>query len=66
MNNNRRRALLIGGAMDLLIGAAFLVVGFGFIPFDIGIPLWIMTLIGAMLFIAGIGMIVFNLSRWDE
>ena len=52
--------------MDLLIGAAFLTVGFGFVPVDIGVPLWMMTLIGAILFIAGIGMVVFNLSRWDE
>ncbi len=65
-NQNRRLALLLSGVMDTLIGVAFLLVGLGFISLNIGVPPWLMILIGAIMFIAGIGVAVYNFSRWSE
>lgn len=65
-NKNRRLAFLLSGAMDALIGAAFLLAGLGFLPMKIGVPPFIMILIGGTMFIAGIGVAIYNLSRWDE
>ncbi len=63
---NRRLALLLSGAMDMLIGAAILLLGLGFLPVDVNAPPWTMVLIGAILFIAGTGVATYNISRWSE
>jgi hypothetical protein len=65
-NKNRRLAFLLSGVTDALIGAAFLLVGFGFLPVKIGVSPCVMILIGGAMFIAGVGVAVYSLSRWDE
>jgi hypothetical protein len=65
-NRNRRLAFLLGGATDALIGAALLLAGLDLLPVKIGVPPFVMILIGGIMFIAGVGVAIYNLSRWDE
>ncbi len=65
----RRLIYILSGATDALIGAAILIVGFGFLPVDIatpGVPSWLIVLIGAIMFVAGVWVAVYNFSRLEE
>ncbi|HEY5729104.1 MAG TPA: hypothetical protein VIS72_03580 [Anaerolineales bacterium] len=73
MNKNpyktRRLALIFSGVMDTLLGAAILLVGFGFFPIDVadyGLPFWVVMLVGGVLFTTGVWMVIHNYSRLDE
>jgi hypothetical protein len=65
----RRLALILSGLVDVLIGAAILLVGLGILPLDItslGLPNWLVILIGAVMAVAGASMSIYNFSRLEE
>ncbi len=60
---------MISGAMDALIGAVLLLIGFGWLPVDVtdyGFANWHVGLIGAVMFILGTITFAYNFSRIDE
>jgi len=66
---NRRFILIFSGATDVLLGTAIVLVGLGFFPIDIadyGFPLWVILLVGGLIFISGVWMVAYNYSRLDE
>ena len=65
----RRYILIMSGATDVLLGAAMLLVGLGFFPINIadyGFPLWVVLLVGGLIFATGVWMVIYNYSRLDE
>ena len=68
-NRTRRIAFMISGAIDALIGAILLLVGFGLLPIDVtnyGFANWHVNLLGAVMFILGAGTFAYNFSRLEE
>lgn len=68
-NRTRRIAFMISGAIDALIGAVLLLMGFGLLPIDVtdyGFANWHVSLLGAIMFILGAGTFAYNLSRLEE
>lgn len=68
-NKTKRMALMLSGGIDALLGAFFLLVGFGLLPLDVtqyGFENWHVILLGAIFFIMGIGVFAYNLSRLEE
>lgn len=68
-NRTRRIAFMISGAIDALIGAVLLLIGFGLLPIDVtnyGLANWHVILLGAVMFILGAGTFAYNLSRLEE
>jgi len=56
----------MSGAIDALLGAAILLIGFGFFPIDIadyGLPIWAVVLVGGVMFPVGVWVAVYNYSR---
>jgi len=69
VRRRRRLALIIGGTMDMLMGAATVLLGLGLLPLspsDFGLPDWLVLLFGAVLAFAGVAVLFYNLSRLDE
>ena len=65
----RRLVFMLSGAIDALIGAGVLLLGFGFLPVEIALdslPSWLLILIGAIMFVAGVWVAVYNFSRLEE
>ncbi|HLF74845.1 MAG TPA: hypothetical protein VI524_10895 [Anaerolineales bacterium] len=65
----RRIAFILSGVIDALIGAAILLIGFGFLPVDIaayGLPRWLVILVGGFMFIMGAWVAAYNYSGLDE
>lgn len=59
----------MSGATDALLGAAIVLTGLGFFPFDIasyGLPLWVVMLVGSLIFTSGVWVAVYNYSRLEE
>jgi len=68
-NKIKRIAFMISGGMDTLLGAFFLLIGFGLLPIDVaqyGFENWHAILLGGILFVMGVGFVAYNFSRWDE
>ncbi|HEX6269022.1 MAG TPA: hypothetical protein VFZ43_02200 [Anaerolineales bacterium] len=68
-NRNRRVLLMLSGAIDALIGALILLIGFGLLPVDVadyGLPPWLVILVGGFMFIMGAWVAAYNYSRLDE
>lgn len=68
-NRAKRIAFLLSGATDALLGAIFLLLGFGLLPVDVadyGFENWHAIALGAILFLTGMGFVVYNISRWEE
>ena len=68
-NRNKRIVFIISGVTDSLLGAALLLIGFGFLPIDIadyGFPAWLVILVGAFMFIMGAWVAAYNYSRLEE
>jgi len=68
-NKAKRMAFMISGGMDTLLGAFFLLIGFGLLPIDVaqyGFENWHAILLGGILFVMGVGFVAYNFSRWDE
>ena len=60
---------MLSGAIDALIGAILLLIGFGLIPLDVtqyGVQAWHVNLLGAVMFLLGAGTFIYNLSRLEE
>lgn len=74
MNNNppnktRRMAFILSGGIDALLGAFFLLTGFGLLPIDLaqfGLENWHAMLVGGILFLMGVWFVAYNLSRLEE
>lgn len=65
---NRRMILIIVGIVDSIIGGGILLIYFGFLPVDIsglGIPRWIIGVIGGVWFLAAIGFLAYQLTKTD-
>lgn len=65
----KRLSLVASGITDAILGSVILLSGFGFFPIDtadLGFPLWVVLLIGGIMFTVGIWMTVHNYSRLDE
>ena len=70
MNNqqNKRMLLIIVGLVDAVISGAILLIYFGLLPIDIselGIPRWVIGVIGGVWFLAAIGLVAYQLTRTD-
>jgi len=68
-NRRKRLTLIVSGAIDILFGAAILLVDFGFFPIDLakyGLPSWMVILVGGIMFTIGVWMVIYNYSRLDE
>lgn len=65
----KRLVLMISGLTDLLMGAALLGIGLGWVPVDLksyGVGNVYVSLLGAILFIVGAGIFIYHLSRLHE
>jgi ABC-type branched-subunit amino acid transport system permease subunit len=68
-NKARRIAFMLSGAIDALIGAVLLLIGFGLIPLDVtqyGVQNWHVNLLGGAMFLLGAVTFAYNLSRLEE
>ena len=68
-NRPRRIAFMLSGAIDALIGAVLLLIGFGFLPIDAaeyGFQNWHVNLLGGVMFLLGAITFAYNFSRLDE
>lgn len=60
---------MVSGAIDALLGAVLLLIGFGLLPVDVtnyGLANWHVNLLGAVMFLLGAGTFAYNLSRLEE
>jgi hypothetical protein len=65
----RRIAFIISGIIDAILGGILLLIGFGFLPFDVteyGMQSWHVNLLGGVLFLLGVVTFAYNLSRLEE
>jgi len=68
-NRTKRLVFVISGATDAVLGATIILTSLGFFPIDLnnmGMPTWIVWLVGGVLFISGTWMAVYNYSRIDD
>jgi hypothetical protein len=72
MNNpqpNKRTILIIVSTMDAVLGGIVLLLYFGFLPIDIsglGIPRWVVGLVGGVWFLSAIAVLVYQLTKTDR
>jgi hypothetical protein len=67
-HQNKRLVFILIGLLDSLLGAGTLLIYFGLLPIDIdalGIPRWIVGVIGAVWFFSGILVLAFQLMKTD-
>ena len=65
---NKRMILIIVGLVDAVLSAAILLIYFGLLPIDIselGIPRWVIGVIGGVWFLAAIALVAYQLTRTD-
>ena len=68
-NRARRIAFMLSGAIDALIGAVLLLIGFGFLPVDAaqyGLQSCHVNLLGSVMFLLGAITFAYNFSRLEE
>ncbi|HQV94665.1 MAG TPA: hypothetical protein PLA27_06435 [Anaerolineales bacterium] len=70
MNNqlNKRTLLIIASGLDLILSAIVLLIYFGLFPVDIsglGIPRWIIGLVGGVWFAGSLAVLVYQLTRTE-
>ncbi len=64
--SNKRMALMIASAMDVVISGLVLLIYFGVVPIDIsswGIPRWLIGVIGGAWFLLCIGILAYQLTK---
>lgn len=64
--SNKRMALMIASAMDVVISGLVLLIYFGVVPIDIsswGIPRWLIGVIGGVWFLLSIGILAYQLTK---
>jgi hypothetical protein len=65
---NKRTVFIILGLTDTLLGGVILLIYFGLLPVDIssvGIPRWIIGIVGAVWFMAALGFLIYQLTKTD-
>ena len=65
---NKRMLLIIVGLVDAVLSGAVLLIYFGLLPIDIselGIPRWVIGIIGGIWFLSAIGLVAYQLTRTD-
>ncbi|HZM20648.1 MAG TPA: hypothetical protein VFC02_02830 [Anaerolineales bacterium] len=65
---NKRMIFIIVGIVDAVISGAILLIYFGLLPIDIselGVPRWVIGVIGGVWFLGAIGFVVYQLTRTD-
>ncbi len=63
--NTKRTVFMISGAMDALLGGVALLIYFGVIPVDIGIPRIIIGIIGGILFFSGVAVMAYFFTKTE-
>ncbi len=69
LKRNTRKALMLSGGIDALIGCIFLLIGLHWLPIDVtqyGFENWHAFLVGGLFFLIGVGVFAYNLSRVEE
>jgi len=61
--DNKRTVFMISGGMDALLGAIALLIYFGIIPVDLGIPRWIIGVLGGILFFSGVAVVTYFFTK---
>ena len=64
--NKKRFILLLAGLIDSLLGGAVLLLYFEILPFDLsslGIPRWVIGLVGGLWFLTGFVVLLFQLTK---
>ena len=67
-NPNKRILLIIASGLDLILSAIVLLIYFGLFPVDIsglGIPRWIIGLVGGVWFAGSLAVLVYQLTRTE-
>jgi hypothetical protein len=67
-SRNMRLVFMLASAVDVLLGAAALLIYFGILPVDIsgwGVPGWIFGFVGGVLFFSGIGVFTYFSTKSD-
>ena len=67
-NPNKRIRLIIASGLDLILSAIVLLIYFGLFPVDIsglGIPRWIIGLVGGVWFAGSLAVLVYQLTRTE-
>jgi hypothetical protein len=65
---DKRTLLIIASGLDLILSAIVLLIYFGLLPFDIsglGIPRWIIGLVGGLWFAGSLAVLVYQLTKTD-
>lgn len=65
---NTRKILILVSAIDAFLAGVVLLIYFGFLPIDIsglGIPRWIVGLVGGIWFLSALGVLVYFLTKPD-
>ena len=65
---NKRMILIIVGLVDAVLSGAILLIYFGILPINVselGIPRWVIGVIGGVWFLAAIALIAYQLTRTD-
>ena len=63
---NKRMILIIVGIVDSVLSGIVLLIYFGVLPLDIselGVPRWVIGLIGGVWFLGAIGFLAYQLSK---
>ena len=64
--NKKRFILLLAGLIDSLLGGAVILLYFEILPFDLsslGIPRWVVGLVGGLWFLTGFVVLLFQLTK---
>jgi hypothetical protein len=64
--NIKRTVFMISGAIDALLGGVALLIYFGVIPIDLGVPRVALGVIGGFLFFSGIAVLTYFFTRTDS
>ena len=65
---NKRMIFIIVGLVDAVLSGAILLIYFGLLPIDIselGIPRWVIGVVGGVWFLGAIGLVAYQLTRPD-
>lgn len=68
LQSNRRMIFIIVSAIDAVLGGIVLLIYFGFLPVDLsalGIPRWVVGILGAIWFMAALAFLVYQLTKTD-
>ena len=70
MNNpqNKRKLIVLVSAVDAVLSGIVLLIYFGFLPIDVsglGIPRWVIGLIGGIWFAGALAVLVYQLTKTD-